>query len=252
MPARDTYISYIVSARLSSSVFQFKQFSVRNTTSAMRVGTDGVLLGAWADAGAPGRVLDVGCGTGVIALMMMQRYGACHVDAIDIDSPSVEEARYNFASSPWSGRGTVILCDMAGYEPDCLYDMVISNPPFFTEETRSPDARRAEARHGSSLTPQGLLQYAARLVTDGGRLAFIAPYDSSDDLTLSLTLHGWCALHVTDVVTKEGLRPSRRLWLLTRRTSQPVAVQYDTLTIRNADGSYSDSYRMLVDPFYIK
>ena len=252
MPARDSHVSYTVSAKLSSSVFEFKQFRVRNTLSAMRVGTDGVLLGAWADAGVPRRVLDVGCGTGVIALMMMQRYDTCHVDAIDIDGPSVEEASGNFASSPWSGRGTAMLCDIADYEPDGLYDMVISNPPFFTEDTRSPDARRAEARHGSTLTPRTLLQYAARLVADGGRLAFVAPYDSCDDLTLGVTLYGWCALRVTDVVTKDGLRPSRRLWLLTRRMSQPVATLHDTLTIRNADGTYTDSYRRLVDPFYIK
>lgn len=230
--------------------FDFKQFSVSNVQSAMRVGTDGVLLGAWLMADNPRRILDIGCGTGVIALMMLQRFGSAHVTAIDIDGQSVHEADMNLRQSPWADRGRAVHCDVNEYEADLPYDCIVSNPPFFTEDTRSPDSRRAEARHGVTLTAVSLLSASLPLATDDATLSFIAPCALSEAVMLEAALTGWHPLRMTDVVTREGRPAGRRLWQLTR--SRAVApVKMDVLTLRDSSNRYTAGYRRLVDDFYL-
>lgn len=132
-------------------VFQFKQFSVRHAKSGMKVGTDSVLLGAWADFVARNRILDVGAGTGILALMAAQRNADAMVDAVEIDAVAAEEALQNAENSAWGGRIKIFECDFLRFESGSKYDYIVSNPPFFDSGERAPDARRAMARHTDTL-----------------------------------------------------------------------------------------------------
>ena len=173
-------------------VFRFKQFSVDDSRSAMKIGTDGVLLGAWANCGGAATVVDVGTGTGLIALMMAQRYADARVLAIDVDNAACEDARANVAASPWTGRVTVIEGDVLGWIPDDSTGRplcIVSNPPFFTEALRSPDTARALARHGCGLGVESLIEWASGVMTGSDdSLSFIAPAGRDDELHFQLSL----------------------------------------------------------------
>ena len=148
--------------------FDFKQFSVANKLSAMPVSTDSVLIGAWCNVDDAFRALDVGTGTGVIALMLAQRNPNLTVDAIDIDENSTLEASDNFANSPWSNRLNISLADFNDWQGK--YDLVVSNPPFFIDGIHSPNVARASARHAQSLTYKQLISHGFALLNDNGRL----------------------------------------------------------------------------------
>ena len=158
--------------------FRFKQFAVLNDRTAMKVGTDGVLLGAWCPVEGMRHVLDVGTGCGVIALMVAQRNHTALIDAIDIDHDAIEEATLNFVASPWSERLTAIEADFNDMTRHDRYDMIVSNPPYFTDSLLPPDAARTMARHTESLTYSQLIEGAAQRLTDEGILALISPTDA--------------------------------------------------------------------------
>ena len=142
-------------------VFRFKQFGVRHEKSAMKVGTDGVLLGAWTNAENAKKVLDIGTGTGLIALMIAQRSKAL-ITGIEIDEDAAEEAYENFVSSPWGDRLRVENSDFAVFSNICneKYDVIVSNPPYFVDSLECPDEKRGKARHTSSLSFENLIKGA--------------------------------------------------------------------------------------------
>ena len=154
-------------------MFQFKQFTIRQELCAMKVGTDGVLLGAWAQGGA--RILDAGTGTGVIALMMAQRYPEAQVTAIDIDEGAVRQAQQNVEQAPFARQVTVVHEALQEHQGE--YDAVVSNPPFFIDSLAAPDEQRNMARHTATLTYGQLMQAAYRLLSDEGELSVVVPFD---------------------------------------------------------------------------
>lgn len=236
-------------------VFRFKQFSVDDSRSAMKIGTDGVLLGAWALADGAATIVDVGTGTGLIALMMAQRYDDARVIAIDVNSAACEDARANVAASPWAGRVTVIEGDVLGWVPDDTTERplcIVSNPPFFTEALRSPDAARALARHGCGLGVESLIEWASGVMT--GRddsLSFIAPAGRDDELNFRLSLHRLAAVRTTDIVSREGRQPVRRLYEIRREDAVSGPCRHDTLVIRDREGKYTSRYIGLTENFYL-
>lgn len=244
-------------------VFHFKRFSVDDSGSAMKIGTDGVLLGAWARADGASAIVDVGSGTGLIALMMAQRYEDVPVVGIDVDASACEDAVANVNASPWSGRIDIVNDDILDFDINTYHThssnavghplCIVSNPPFFTETLRSPDASRALARHGDGLGVGSLIAWAARMMTVAGdRLSFIAPVGHDDDIQYQLSLHRLAPVRMTDVVTREGRAPMRRLYEVARETDVSESCECDVLVIRRADGSYSQSYIDLTGQFYIK
>ncbi|MBQ4138504.1 MAG: methyltransferase, partial [Muribaculaceae bacterium] len=165
--------------------FRFKRFEVLNDRTAMKVGTDGVLLGAWCDVTGARKVLDVGTGCGVIALMVAQRNGDALIDAVEIDGDSAHEAGLNFARSPWAARLRVEQCDFNEFAlRDVVgkYNLIVSNPPFFTNGILPPDASRMSARHTQHLTYGQLLKNAEKLLADGGKMALITPFDNIKEI----------------------------------------------------------------------
>ena len=151
---------------MSNPFFQFKQFTIRHDKCAMKVGTDGVLLGAWAGTESCSRILDVGTGTGLIALMLAQRSKAV-VDAIDIDADACLQAQENAESSLFAGRINVFHSDLADFAQASthLYGLIVSNPPYFVDSLKCPNLQRNTARHTDTLTLEDLLQYSRKVGT---------------------------------------------------------------------------------------
>lgn len=230
-------------------VFRFKQFEVLNDRTAMKVGTDGVLLGAWCPVNGTCRVLDVGTGCGVIALMVAQRNTTTVIDAIDIDQAAIEEATLNFERSPWSERLTAIEGDFNVMKAQHPYDLIVSNPPFFTNGVLPTGDTRTQARHNQSLTYRQLIEGSVKLLTDDGILSLISPVEAEQDIIEAATFASLPVRRLTRVVPVEGAAPKRSLWQLSRRN---IPYHEDTLTIAHSDGTFTSEYIALTGNFYLK
>ena len=169
--------------------FRFKQFAVEQEDVAMKVGTDGVLLGAWADCDGANRILDIGTGTGVIALQMAQRNTEAQIYAVEIDETATKRARANFDASPWAERLGVEQTAVQEYSPLEKFDLIVSNPPYFVDSLLPPDAKRSTARHTHDLTFEELDKAVTRLLADNGKFALILPIAEFEKYLTLTQLH---------------------------------------------------------------
>lgn len=248
------------------TVFKFKRFEVTNRLSAMKVGTDGVLLGAWClsgderqpaieqfNASYPERILDVGAGTGLIALMMAQRFPSAKISAVEIDHLAAEEAKANFYSSPWSDRLSLWEVDFNNFpKNNTQFDLIVSNPPFFTNGALPSDSTRLLARHESSLTIDALLGNSKQLLTPNGAICLILPADREDDLQFKAIANHLNISKLTRVTTV-GRKPPQRILAELRHNndiSSPLIV--DTISIHDGKGGFTKEYSSLVKDFYLK
>lgn len=230
-------------------MFRFKQFEIGDERSAMKIGTDGVLLGAWVDIDNDSTILDVGTGTGLVALMCAQRNSKATIEGIDIVEDAVMEAQQNIDSSPWNERIAITHSDIRSYAPATRYDHIVSNPPFFLSSLHSPDAARTTARHTTTLTYNDLVTVAERLLRPEGRLSVVLPTDCAMQFRYVAFERLWLR-RITDVVTREGEAPKRTLMEF-QLTAAPLMPRHNTLTIHHADGSYTEQYRCLTEEFYL-
>ncbi len=231
------------------SAFRFKQFAVEQSDVAMKVGTDGVLLGAWvAFGGGERRVLDIGTGTGVIALMAAQRSAAGYIAGVDVDAASARRAAANFAASPWSGRLHSFRSPIQDFTSDEPFDLIISNPPYFADSLLPPDRGRTTARHTVSL-PFGELDAAVcRLLSADGRAALILPPEQMDVFAATASLH---MVRRCDVRSVPNGAMKRVLAEFARCGSDEV--RREELVIETDErGVFSDEYRRLTKDFYLK
>lgn len=219
-------------------MFQFKQFTIYQDLCAMKVGTDGVLLGAWANGGK--RVLDAGTGTGIIALMMAQRYPNAVVTAIDIDEGAVKQAQQNVVQSPFSQQITVLHNTLQEHQGE--YDAIISNPPFFIDSLAAPDEQRNVARHTQTLTYTELMQAAWRLLSDEGELSVVVPFDYRKRMEDEAIFVGFFPSKVCAVKTTER-KPAKRYLLSFKK--HPCRCEQEQLTIG------SERYQELTKEFYL-
>lgn len=218
----------------------------------MKVGTDGVLLGAWARlAENHRRILDIGTGTGLIALMAAQRTEAwgAEIVGVEIDPSAAEDARENVARSEWNERVEIVRTSIQDYLPEGNFDHIISNPPYFVSSLLSPDAARTTARHTTSLSFDELATAASRLLAPGGVLSVVLPYDAAPDMTLAAARKGFFLARRTDVSSKTRGKPLRSLLEYGHR---PLPTAVDNLTIHLPDGDYTPEYRELTKAFYLK
>jgi len=227
--------------------FRFKQFEVANVRSAQKVGTDGVLLGAWVALKATDRrILDVGTGTGVIALMMAQRASDALITAIDIDTESVAEATDNFLASPWQER--LLAMEAPFQQMPGEYDLIISNPPFFIDSLKAPDDRRSAARHTDTLPHRDIISGAARLLSPQGRLAVIYPATEAEMFAGEALSAGLFPERICKVSTKAGAAPKRFLMELSREKKEPLIEELSIMS----GGDYTAEYKSLTSDFYLK
>jgi tRNA1Val (adenine37-N6)-methyltransferase len=219
-------------------MFQFKQFTVEQELCAMKVGTDGVLLGAWANGGQ--RILDAGTGTGVIALMLAQRYPEARVTAIDIDEGAVRQAQQNVTKSPFAAQVTVLQETLQEHQGE--YDAIVSNPPFYIDSLAAPDEQRNMARHTATLTYAELMQAAYRLLSDEGELSVVVPFDYRQRMEDEAIFVGFFPSRVCAVKTTER-KPAKRYLLAFRK--HPCSCEKEQLTIGSED------YQALTSAFYL-
>lgn len=204
----------------------------------MKVGTDGVLLGAWAHGGE--QVLDVGTGTGLIALMMVQRYPEARVTALDIDEGAVRQATINVEQAKVKDRIRVMQQRVQEHEGQ--YDAIVSNPPFFIDSLNAPDAQRNTARHAETLTYAELMEAAWRLLKDDGELSIVVPFDYRQRMEDEATFRGFFPSRVCAVKTVER-KPAKRYLLAFRK--HPCQCVKETMTIGD------EQYRQLTGDFYL-
>ncbi|WP_274958263.1 tRNA1(Val) (adenine(37)-N6)-methyltransferase [Millionella massiliensis] len=279
-PARSASVSQAVPAATGKfrdakggSAFRFKQFAVEQSRSAMKVGTDGVLLGAWVDLGLPGatplnRILDIGTGTGVIALMLAQRTAAMGVtatiDGVEADPEATSEATLNFASSPWSDRLQTHLTPIQQYTSPTRYDLIVSNPPYFMAGTdfrrgfdtssaaTQPTAARIAARHAEMLPYDDLIESTLRLLAPEGRFAAIFPYRESGIFIAKAAARG---LYVQRMLEVHGAphKPVKRVAVeMSRHRTGRETVIRESLSIEDGHGHFTAAYRELTRDFYLK
>lgn len=233
---------------MSNSYFQFKQFRVDQDDCSMKVGTDGVLLGAWFPVETGCSVLDIGAGTGLIALMAAQR-GAGRVTAVEIDPLAAEQARRNAGNSPWAGRIEVVNADIAHFTAESGYDRIVCNPPYFRNSLRCPDSGRNTARHNDSLSYETLALCASKLLVRDGLLCLVLPYDGVEAFTRCAAQAGLEMCSRTDVITAPGKTPKRSLVVYGKGFRTLVA---GVLEICGSDGNETSDYINLVKEFYLK
>lgn len=231
-------------------IFQFKEFSVKQEHSAMKISTDGVLLGAWAPVEDAASVLDIGAGTGLLSLMIAQRCDAPLIDAVEIDEAAYIECTDNFENSPWGDR---LFCYHASFEElvteiDTLYDFIISNPPFYTADTQAPEIARSTARSAAALPFETLIEGVAQLLSDAGRFAVIIPYQEEASfigLAADQGLYPHALLRTKGTATA----PLKRSLISFCRTEQPYTPT--ELIIEESRGVYTPAYKALTEDFYL-
>ena len=234
-------------------MFTFKQFTVNQDKCAMKIGTDGVLLGAWCPIdNRPFSILDIGAGTGILSLMLAQRSNAEQVDALEIDEEAYEQCVENFENSPWSDR---LFCFHAGLdefieEPENEYDIIISNPPFYSEDYKSNDSQRDLARFQEAMPFEDLTEAANLLLSENGIFAVIIPYKEEEkfiDLCAQVELFPVKITRVKGTPTTE----IKRSLLAFKRYELPV-LEADELIIETSRHQYTEEYIEFTKDFYLK
>lgn len=235
------------------STFKFKQFSVQQDKCAMKIGTDGVLLGAWCPIdNNPFSVLDIGAGTGILSLMLAQRSNAEQIDSLEIDEEAYEQCVENFENSPWSDR---LFCFHAGLdefvdEPEDEYDIIISNPPFYSENYKTDDSQRDLARFQDALPFEDLVEAADLLLSENGIFAVIIPYKEEErfiDLCAEVELFPVKVTRVKGSHTTPIVRS-----LLAFKRYELSVLTADELVIEISRHEYTDDYINLTKDFYLK
>jgi tRNA1Val (adenine37-N6)-methyltransferase len=231
-------------------VFRFKHFNIDDDGCVLKTNTDAVLLGAWCRTGEASYVLDIGTGCGVIALMLAQRSGAV-VHALEPDPLPAGRAEANFSNSPWKDRLSLIpesLQVFAG-KTDAIYDLVVTNPPFFRRSLKPGSARRSAARHDTTLTHEDLLFFIPFLLRPGGRLAVILPHDAASGFIAKALRRDLFCTRLCHVYPVEGKKPHRMLMEFHHGRNEGTTGE--TLAILRPDRSPTRAYRELTRDFYL-
>ena len=232
--------------------FTFKEFSVNQDRCAMKIGTDGVLLGAWATIDHnPFSILDIGTGTGILSLMLAQRSHAETIEAIEIDDAAFEQAAGNFEDSPWGDR---LFCYHAGFnefveEIDDKYDLIVSNPPFYSENYKTENPQRDMARFTDALPFEHLLHGTAKLLDDNGRASFIIPFSEEANF---ISLAEKMNLYPNRITRVKGTNTSEIKRSLLEFSFTKTAIDSSELIIETSRHQYTEDYINLTKYFYLK
>lgn len=233
---------------MSNPYFSFKQFTVWHDQCAMKVGTDGVLLGTWANVSDAKTILDIGTGTGLMALIAAQRNSEANITGIDIDFAATEQAAENVKKSPWKDRIKIELDDVRKFRPEKSFDAILCNPPYFQNSLKCPDQQRAIARHTDALSLDELLGCVRKLINDNGEFSVILPCIEGKELENLAFIHSLYTARRTYVHTTSESAP-KRILLSFKKTQVPVVEKH--LTIGRDKSSYSEEFKNMVAEFYL-
>ncbi len=234
-------------------MFKFQQFTVHQDKCAMKVGTDGVLLGAWAKGG--NHILDIGTGTGLIALMMAQRYSKAIISAIDIDQDACIQARENVDECPSKDRIHVFHSSLQDFsyqwlsERKPLFDSIVSNPPFFVNSLKNPDQKRTLARHADTLPFSDLFRSVSKLLTTDGVFSAIIPTEQIKDFMAEAYLNALYPVRIIHVKTTPPKQPKRCLLAFSPQPHHSIDEQ--TINLLTPTGERSDWYQEVTKDFYL-
>ena len=229
--------------------FHFKRFTIQQDRSALKVGTDGVLLGAWTNHVGAKRILDIGTGTGLLALIAAQRNSEAMIDAVEIDDASAGQATENARASPWSDRVRIHRMDVRRMKVSEPYDLIISNPPFYAGEMISADDRAVVAKHEAALGFKELMVVVNGCMALEGRFSVILPTDREHVLRLHADALGIRPLRRCVIRYLASRAPKRVMLEMWRGT--PV-LEHDEVTVEETPGNYSARYRELLADFMLQ
>ena len=236
---------------MGKNSFQFKQFTINQDRCAMKVGTDGTLLGAWANAPVePCRILDIGTGTGLVALMMAQRYPKSQVIGIDIDRDAAIQAQENVDASPFSNRVKIINADAVKIEDKEGFDAIVCNPPYFVDSLTCPQDQRTLARHTITLTYEQLIQTAYKLLKNDGMFSIVVPTENNDAIESAAALAGFMISRICMIKTTPNKLPKRQL--IEFRKNRIDRIDFCEEILEIFPNQRSDWYYELTRDFYIK
>lgn len=229
------------------STFQFKHFSVSQANATMKVGTDAMLLGSSVDDERPSSILDIGTGTGVIALMLAQRFAEAKVIGLEIDDEACQEAKINFEQSPWKDRLETIHGDILDIQFDDRFDLIVSNPPYYENSLISENERTSRAKHAEFLPVNNLLRKVASILTENGFFWVIIPPENAESWMHQAELNQLHLQSSISILGKEGQAEKRRILAFAREKRE---VTSSRLTIRNSEGKYTPEYIELTKEFH--
>ena len=234
---------------MSNSYFKFKQFTIEQSDCAMKVGTDGCLLGSWFNCEESKRILDIGCGTGLIAIMAAQRSNAA-ITGIEIDCKAAMQARINADNSPWGERIEIINGDLLEYTTGHRFDTIVSNPPYFVNSLKCDDTSRTLARHSDSLDCREFFKKCAELLTGNGCASIVIPCDIMDEWKTAATEQNLYPTRITFIKTTPKKAPKRAL--IEFRSNAQENCEESTLVLETSPGEYSDDANRILSNFYLK
>lgn len=231
-------------------MFRFKQFTVSQDKCAMKVNTDGVLLGAWAEVSGAKFILDIGTGTGVIALMMAQKNSETIIDAIDIDEDAFKQAKDNFKQSVWRDRLDATHSSLQDFSTAKKYDTIISNPPYFVDDFKTDNHQKNIAKHSVALTYEELLEGISRLLSATGKAFLVIPVFNFKMFEVLAEEEKLFVAKLTEVTAVKGKNPYLALIELSRLPVPRVFKQ--TIEIQDEKGNFTQQYKELTKEFYLK
>jgi tRNA1Val (adenine37-N6)-methyltransferase len=231
--------------------FNFKQFSMTHHRSTMKIGTDAVLLSAWVNINNINNVLDIGTGSGIIALLLASRQKDCYIDAVELDKMSAIEAGENFKNSPYANRLKIINEDFKNFNKSCnkQYDLIISNPPFFINDLRSENSKRKNARHSDSLNYNDLIEGAKKLMLKNGRFCVVLPYYESKKFIETAKENGLTISRELLIFPKPCKEPNRiNIEFQLNKTEKTI---HEKFILREENGKFTEQYIKLLGNYYL-
>lgn len=233
---------------MSNNYFKFKQFTIRQENCAMKVGTDGCLLGGWFDCSRSKRILDAGCGSGLIAIMAAQRCNA-EITGVEIDADAAAQAAENAAASPWGSRINIVNADMLQFAPTAPFDSIVCNPPYFANSLRCGSESRTIARHNDTLNCGDFFKKAKELLALDGKVSIVIPCDMVEQWRDAAAINGFSASRITYIKTTPRKMPKRALLEFVRALC--ANTQSSTMVLEEEPGIYSEDAKRILGDFYL-
>jgi tRNA1Val (adenine37-N6)-methyltransferase len=234
----------------SRGLFHFKQFSLSHERSTHKVGTDGVLLGAWVKTDGAKNILDIGTGSGVIALMLAQKSDAAAIiDAVEIDPEDVKQAVENVSQSPWPEKVIIHHTAIQEFEAEKKYDLIVSNPPYFINSWLPPDEKRSKARHTHELSFSELIGSSKKMLSSSGTLNVILPYQEGLEFRALAQKSGFCLKRELSFRSRAH-KPIERLLMAFGFSALPFTSE--NLVLYDEGENWSSAYKELTKDFYLK